>query len=72
MHVTMCAISHDVLVCVCVCRVNMLFTGLFRLWVQTVEGRHAVQQMDNALVQLFDPNGYLQVYLLPPGCVFVY
>ncbi|KAJ9525495.1 hypothetical protein QJQ45_003261 [Haematococcus lacustris] len=40
--------------------VHLLFSGLFGLWTQTAEGMNALEQMDAAMVQLFDPHGYMQ------------
>ncbi|KAJ9526166.1 hypothetical protein QJQ45_009635 [Haematococcus lacustris] len=40
--------------------VHLLFSGLFGLWTQTAEGMDALEQMDAAIVQLFDPHGYMQ------------
>ncbi|KAJ9526108.1 hypothetical protein QJQ45_009564 [Haematococcus lacustris] len=40
--------------------VHLLFSGLFGLWTQTAEGVDALEQMDAAMVQLFDPHGYMQ------------
>ncbi|KAL6764014.1 hypothetical protein V8C86DRAFT_20306 [Haematococcus lacustris] len=40
--------------------VHLLFSGLLGLWTQTAEGMDALEQMDAAMVQLFDPHGYMQ------------
>jgi len=40
--------------------VSLLFTSLYPVWTKSNEGLLAVEQMDQTLVQLFDPHGYLQ------------
>lgn len=40
---------------------HTLFSTLFPLWTRLPEGLSVLQRMDEALVKLFDPHGYLQV-----------
>ncbi|KAF5828276.1 hypothetical protein DUNSADRAFT_17870 [Dunaliella salina] len=40
--------------------VHLLFHSLFRLWMQSDEGADALEKMDESIVYLFDPSGYLQ------------
>lgn len=44
----------------CRLTVHLLFSSLYKLWIETEEGATALEQMDEAIVYLFDPSGYLQ------------